>query len=193
LHESAINLIKSNNLKKIKLTSIDLTTLPIDLFDNLKNLEELDISECSGLVSGNGELHPVIIKLIKDNPNLKIINLSGLRNLKTLPPNFKDLKNLEELDLSLCTTLSALPEMPNSLKKLDLGYIEGLQELSTSLRDLEEINISGCINLSKGDKKELDKLVEETVKNNPRCKITLVNWRKILSRSYNKTPSTHSQ
>ncbi|KAL0699168.1 hypothetical protein Bca4012_055290 [Brassica carinata] len=84
--------------------------------------------------------------------NLKWMDLSHSKNLKELP-DLSTATNLQELDLSSCSSLVELPSSIGNLtklKNLTLTLCSSLMELPSSignLTNLENLDLSGCLNL----------------------------------------------
>jgi Leucine-rich repeat (LRR) protein len=57
--------------------------------------------------------------------NLKVLNLSGCKELQSLPAEIGNLTGLEELDLSGCSKLRSLPDEILNLKNLKVLDITG--------------------------------------------------------------------
>ncbi|TXG68567.1 hypothetical protein EZV62_003502 [Acer yangbiense] len=81
--------------------------------------------------------------------NLKRIDLTGSEQL-TIIPNCSGLKSLKEFDLSYCSKLKRLPELPNNLETLGIVGCESLVEIPSSfkyLNKVESLNLYGCKSL----------------------------------------------
>jgi len=132
--------------------------------ENLKQLQILDLSDCS-----------MLRHLPKSLGNLKKLRVLNLRNclmLKKLPNNIGNLQSLEVLDLGVCTNLRELPESICNLRNLkELKYngdwafmpLSSVPENIGNLQDLEILELGGCKDLislpeSIGDLHSLEKL-----------------------------------
>ena len=109
----------------------DLTYLP----PLPENLEELDCSGCTGLVSLPDPLPE----------DLKKLNCSDCTGLTFLPDSLPG--GLEELDCSGCTSIVLLPDpLPGGLEELDCSDCTSLMYLPDPLPDsLVNLNCQGCI------------------------------------------------
>ena len=118
------------NLKKISLKNLDLSNYIVEnIIVNCKGLEELDISNCTGLASG---LLDIISEKGKNLIDLNISNLNGgINDLELINIGYK-LKNLKKLNIS------------RNLNVSDKG-IKGL--LCHGIK-LSSIDLSACLSLT---------------------------------------------
>lgn len=135
-----------NNLRICKLTGFPkLKSLPKDLGEVVKNMEELTLSYCKSIE----ELPHSISKL-----KLRVLRMVDCSNLLQLPENFGSLSSLQELNLQGCTKLKELPssfENLSSLKLLNLSYCERLSKLPHGigyLPSLVKLSLKRCANLA---------------------------------------------
>ena len=124
-----------------------ITYLPKSI-ENLKQLQILDLSDCSML-----RLLPKTLSSLKE---LRALNLRNCLMLRKLPNNIGNLQSLEVLDLGVCTNLSELPESVCNLRNLiELRYngdwafmpLSSVPENIGNLQDLEILELVGCKNL----------------------------------------------
>ncbi|KAK7383283.1 hypothetical protein VNO78_28957 [Psophocarpus tetragonolobus] len=161
LTSTAIHELPSSigSLRKLETLTLDncksLNNLP-NKIANLRSLRMLHIYGCTQLdasnlhilVKGLGSLE--ILKLeecrnlfeIPDNINL----LSSLRELllkgtdiERVPASIKHLSKLEKLDLSGCTRLYSLPELPQSIKELYATNCSSLETVMFTLSAVETL------------------------------------------------------
>ncbi|KAI6703296.1 hypothetical protein NL676_012432 [Syzygium grande] len=106
-----------DNLKVLLMSQIFLEILPTTI-GRLKKLEELDASECKYL---QGEIPSEGLKEIKAGSCLKLVEITGLHNAE----------HLEELDLSGCSSLERLPDLPcpGTLKYLCINGCEKIRDI----------------------------------------------------------------
>ncbi|GLJ33981.1 hypothetical protein SUGI_0683420 [Cryptomeria japonica] len=116
-----------------------------DSFQQLRHLEDLDLSFCKMLSS--------LPEGIGNFVCLKYINLKYCTQLRTLPESFKKLIRLEHLYLSGCAKRKLKLDILENIRKLKFLGLSGCEELEdlpnqivnqTSLRDLD---LTGCIKL----------------------------------------------
>ncbi|GFD72566.1 hypothetical protein KUL113_19860 [Tenacibaculum sp. KUL113] len=127
------NFNQYSKLKKIEVYNCSLTELPSSIFNN-KVIS--DICLCNNKISG--------FPKISENNSIRKLSLD-LNNLKKLPSDFFNLKNLEVLTLKHCN-IEEFPEVVLNLKNikvLDLGYnpITKLPSQLAKMRQLEELYI----------------------------------------------------
>ncbi|XP_048446612.1 disease resistance protein RPV1-like [Pyrus x bretschneideri] len=127
------------------------------------SLQTLDLSGCSNLEKFP-DISDVMEKLselyldgtaIKELPSsinkftgLTVLNLSGCRELKSLPSNIH-MGSLRTLDLSGCSNLEKFPDISDVMEKLLELYLDGtaIKELPSSINKftgLTVLNLSGC-------------------------------------------------
>ena len=99
-----MQLSKSPNLVETP----DITEVPI--------LKELVLEDCINLL----EVHPSI----GVHKKLKVLNLKGCKNLKTLPRKF-EMESLEILILSDCSKVKRIPEFGENMKRVAELYLDG--------------------------------------------------------------------
>ena len=118
------------NLKKISLRNLDLSNYIVEnIIVNCKGLEELDISNCTGLTSG---LLDIIAEKGKNLIDLNICNLNGgINDLELINIGYK-LKKLKKINLS------------RNLNVTDKG-IKGL--LCHGIK-LNSVDLSACLSLT---------------------------------------------
>ncbi|KAJ4949805.1 hypothetical protein NE237_000079 [Protea cynaroides] len=107
---------------------------------NLRNLKTLSAGGCE---IQEGGIPNVIGRLSS------LVSLSLNRNqIRSLPAMVPSISLLQKLSLAGCTELQSLPELPSSLKSLDLMgcAIKSLPSLS-NLTNLEELCLDNCKNL----------------------------------------------
>ncbi|KAI9159768.1 hypothetical protein LWI28_001748 [Acer negundo] len=81
--------------------------------------------------------------------NLKRIDLNGSKQLTSIP-NCSGLKSLKEFDLSDCSQLKRLPELPNNLETLGIVGCKSLVKIPSSfkyLNKVESLDLTLCISL----------------------------------------------
>ncbi|AEE35380.1 Disease resistance protein (TIR-NBS-LRR class) [Arabidopsis thaliana] len=123
--------VLSRNLKLLHWDAYPLTILP-PIFRPHTIIElSLRYSKLNSLWDGT--------KLL---PNLRILDVTGSRNLRELP-ELSTAVNLEELILESCTSLVQIPESINRLylRKLNMMYCDGLEGVIL-VNDLQEASLS---------------------------------------------------
>jgi hypothetical protein len=143
------------NLKILNLNNTGVSFSNVgSLTNNFSVLEELNISRCGNLTDAG-----IIGFLNKTGASLKILNLKGtgvsFSNVDSLANNFSV---LEELNLSCCPNLTDagvigfLNKTGASLKILNLHgtgvSFSNVDSLANNFSVLEELNLSGCSNLT---------------------------------------------
>ncbi|KAL3747536.1 hypothetical protein ACJRO7_016344 [Eucalyptus globulus] len=127
------------NLRRLKFMCLDGTKireLPKSIW-TLENLEELIAKGCQNL---KGKIPSEITGLSK----LTILNLSKSM-ISRLPTTINRLSNLQELVLSCCVKLQSLPNLPTSLRKLELS--------SSSLQEIPDLsNLTNLLHLDVSDR-----------------------------------------
>ncbi|XP_048429973.1 disease resistance protein RPP2B-like [Pyrus x bretschneideri] len=140
-----------------------LTSLPSNF--SPEHLVELNMRKSQVNKLWNEEQRPVNLRVIdlewsknltevpnlSGSPNIVRINLCGCKSLAELPRCLQHLDKLTHLDLSMCTSLKYLPEMPENIEFLDL-FGSGIKELPESVWSHEKIsyfNIRECRDLKK--------------------------------------------
>jgi hypothetical protein len=114
------------HVRKLKVKSQALKALP-EWLGELKNLQKLDLSDCSGLTA--------LPESMDRLTGLQELNLRDCKGLTALPESMGSLTGLQRLNLYKCSALTALPE--------SMGILTGLQEL-----DLRELNLSMRLQLA---------------------------------------------
>ena len=96
-------------------------------------------------------------------PLLEEIDLSGCESLTALPASLAGLASLQTLKLDRCSGLKALPELAGlaSLRELDIAGCSGLEALPelAGLASLQTLNLDGCSGLSAEDKERAEAVV----------------------------------
>ena len=133
------------NLKKISLRNLDLSNYIVEnIIVNCKGLEELDISNCTGLASG---LLDIIAEKGKNLIDLNICNLNGgINDLELINIGYK-LKKLKKINLSRNLTIT------------DKG-IKGL--LCHGIK-LNMIDLSACLSLTNAGLQTLFEYTADTL------------------------------
>lgn len=140
------------NLKKLYIQNFSCISLP-ESIRNLINLKELEISRCNCVVrtTNNANLDEKckidsveLLKVVSDCVNLTKILLTDI-NLRSIPLNFDNLINLEELDLSYNHDLHFSKELSKlvNLKKLkfDQSGMKIIPESIWHLTQLRELSL----------------------------------------------------
>ena len=117
----------------------------VDGLKNLKNLQQLNLTDCESLTS---------VDALKDLENLQWLDLSDCESLNSVDA-LKDLKNLQRLDLSRCynlTSIDGLKDLKN-LKWLDLSRCYNLTSIDglKDLMNLPGLNLASCVRLTSID------------------------------------------
>jgi Leucine-rich repeat (LRR) protein len=96
-----------------------------------RNLEKLSFRDCENLT----KVHHSVGHL----KNLKILDASGCKNLKTFPPII--LESLEQLNLSNCSILENFPEISEKMNKITEIHISGspIREYPFSIKNLTRL------------------------------------------------------
>ncbi|XP_059630786.1 disease resistance protein L6-like [Cornus florida] len=135
------------NLKKLDLSYTDIRKLPDEIW-MLEMLEVMDFTNCSMLDADIPS---------KMGRFLSLRSLSFYRSrIRSLPANISGLTQLQTLNIGGCTELHPQPDLPSSLRILNVGYIPNL----TSLVNVQELELFRCHNLKGmlGDIGKLSKL-----------------------------------
>eukprot|EP01080_Neovahlkampfia_damariscottae_P003754 gene3754-6642_t len=134
--QDSLDLFVKENSKSLGLNSCSLKEIPQKVSDFATNIEILDVSK--NLIQNISSW--VCYTLV----NVKIMNLSH-NCLSKLPDEFKELKSIEELNLSF-NQFEEFPQTILSLKltKLDISFnlLECIPSNINSLKELNEIDIS---------------------------------------------------
>ena len=96
----------------------------------LYGLEELDLSYCN-LAQG-------ITRQVCNLPSLQLLNLSG-NNFNKIPPNISNLCKLRILKMSHCKWLLEIPELPSSLREIDVHGCPSLLPLQSHTKLLQSL------------------------------------------------------
>ena len=96
----------------------------------LYGLEELDLSYCN-LTQG-------ITRQVCNLPSLQVLNLSG-NNFNEIPPNISNLCMLRILKMSHCKWLLEIPELPSSLREIDVHGCPSLLPLQSQTKLLQSL------------------------------------------------------
>ncbi len=167
LTEMPAGLASLNKLEVFAFTASGIKQLPLEIGE-LSHLRVLDISSNNSLssvpesvkqLSSLEEIHfnymqPTFkyaeaITRFSDCKRVRKLSCKSGRGLLTLPAAIGKFKNLEELDLTMCSDLTALPKEIGELgklKTLELGYdikIKTLPAEIIQLKNLRFLDISG--------------------------------------------------
>lgn len=168
-----LNVTELTELRQLFLDSCSSLTA-LKGIDQLKNLTDLDVSNCDGIgedlralpalesleVFDMRNVEMPDFSLIGKLSTLKSLRLGGQSGFETMEP-FSDLKNLEEIYFEACPGLTTLKGMPAVKRRVSFVRCENLRTLfglghST---EVEMFDASGCINLADiDDLKRLKKL-----------------------------------
>ena len=96
----------------------------------LYGLEELDLSYCN-LTQG-------VTRQVCNLPSLQVLNLSG-NNFNEIPPNISNLCMLRILKMSHCKRLLEIPELPSSLREIDVHGCPSLLPLQSQTKLLQSL------------------------------------------------------
>ncbi|XP_059652648.1 putative disease resistance protein At3g14460 [Cornus florida] len=109
-----------------------------ELPNHLPCLRKLTISGCEQLLPNQVAL------LLQGLPSLQNLKISGMPNLKELPPELCRLLNLESLEIERCRYLETAIEMglPSTLKALKIEGCEALKSLTVATSSSEGMNIN---------------------------------------------------
>ncbi|ERN16425.1 hypothetical protein AMTR_s00052p00159030 [Amborella trichopoda] len=121
LQELPENFGNLTSLRTLNLSyNSNLTKLPYT-FSRLCSLEELFARDCSlqGVIDDDFE------KLSK----LKKLDLYGNKNIQGVPRSMKGLSQLKEINITYCTQLVTIPELPTSLECLEAGGCSKVQTM----------------------------------------------------------------
>ena len=110
----------------------------------LHSLAELDLTDCN------------IMELPSDiDSSSSLIHLKLSRNkFSTLPASVSGLPQLKIIELESCKKLQALPELPSSIKAIDVHDRTSLETLSCSLAYTSQcsLRLTNCCKLKQGSK-----------------------------------------
>ena len=130
-----LNSITEEGVTELDLSGcIDLTTLPENLPNTLKNINLSD--------------SPNLTNLPKYLPSyLKAFSVLRCKNLSTLPEYLNKISELEFLSLSGCSNLKAITKLPQNTKILNLDKCSNLISLPELPVCIQILNLSGCSSL----------------------------------------------
>ncbi|XP_059645478.1 disease resistance protein L6-like [Cornus florida] len=128
------SIVNLKNLKVLDISYSDIRELPDEIW-KLKNLEVMDFTECSYLDVN-------IPSNIKKLSSLRFLSFYGSK-IQSLPPKIWRLTQLHTLNIGGCTKLHSQPELPSSLRILNVSDIPNL----TNLVNLQELQLFECHNL----------------------------------------------
>ncbi|KAI9119899.1 hypothetical protein K1719_009288 [Acacia pycnantha] len=129
LHPSIGSLTK---LRCLHLNGSKLKNLPLKELCCLRSLEDLRISEHA---FDKPELHMLFDALRA----LQILSFLNCSNLTELPNNIKQLSRHQRLYLRSCRNLQCLPELPLSVKELDISYCTSISINCNLLKEVGSI------------------------------------------------------
>jgi len=144
---SVYSITAGSSAKSHKMIADCINYLPKSV-ENLKQLQILDLSDCS-----------MLRRLPKTLSNLKELQVLNLRNclmLRKLPNQIGNLQSLEVLNLGACINISVLPESICNLRNLrELKYngdwafmpLSTVPENIGNLQNLENLELVGCKDL----------------------------------------------
>ncbi|KAG6470699.1 hypothetical protein ZIOFF_071776 [Zingiber officinale] len=148
LFEKLYNQVSLRVLKLINESGAGVGRIPNDLFNRLKYLWLLDLSN-----SGIEELPDSVGKLV----HLRYLSLAGT-NVKELPESVENLYNLQTLELKFCYNLLSLPQGTNNLVNLrhlilhlDWEQIEDLSSMPTGINYLTSLKTLSRFTVTKED------------------------------------------
>lgn len=128
-------------LQKLFLTEcLDLKHLP-DTFSNLSRLKHLDLTSCFRLAR---------LPDTCDLPDLRVLELSFVYSLTSLPSRIGCLSSLRHLNLKFCTKITELPQSFTGLSKLqhlnlrECWRLRSLPGSIACLNSLTEMNLTCC-------------------------------------------------
>ena len=135
----------SQSFKKLKFIHLDCSHKLIETPNLIKvpNLEELVLEDCINL----SMVHPSI----GVHKKLKVLNLKGCENLKSLPSKF-EMESLEILILSRCAKVKKIPEFGRNMERVYKLYLDGsgITKLPASIENLTglaSLKLKDCKNL----------------------------------------------
>jgi len=146
-------------VRKLSLMENELTTLTGVTFSAPK-LQVL-------LLADNRRLKPMPKQFLKGIENLKVLHLGGCGELKYLPREIGNLKQLTHLDLEWCQRLASLPKEIGKLTQLTHLYLNGCEILKSlpkeigKLTQLTHLDLEWCRKLESLPK-EIGKLTQLT-------------------------------
>ncbi len=155
---TGLTLLKSLYFDINLITNLDFTGLSAITNLDLSScfaLKSVNLTGCSNLVSINFYYTPVTSFIFNDNPklnyiklysnpNLEVLDVSGVPNLLRLECNNNNLKslnitNLKKLEIVNCNH--------NQLSKLDFAGITTLKNIDCSFNTISELNVEPLINI----------------------------------------------
>ncbi len=134
-----------NNLQELRLNDNDLRSLPVGIFRGLNNLEDLDLSNNNlsslpvGIFSGLNNLESLYLNE-NDLRSLPLRIFRGLNNLKVIGLNYNNLRSLPEGIFRGLNNLKTLGLIYNNLSSLPEGIFSGLNNIGSIL--LADNNLS---------------------------------------------------
>jgi len=152
-------LVQNSNIRIVRLGGANITgniQIPSSL-TSTSVIEVLSLSGCRNL-----SIHGIVSLLNKIGETLKVLNLSRtLLSFSDADTLIFGLPVLEELDLGGCRSftdagvIGFLNNTGSTLRKLDLNSgnisLSGIESLTTSLPLLEQVNLSGCKNMTEAN------------------------------------------
>ncbi|KAJ1256646.1 hypothetical protein BS78_K337800 [Paspalum vaginatum] len=138
-----VAIFQIKNLKYLEISQLQCESLP-EAISDIWSLQAVHLMDSIYLL----QLPKSVGKLQK----LRTLNLSGCWNLKCLPESIGDCNMLSSIDIYECCSLKALPNPIGRIEKLRvlrLGgtRIEKLPSSITTLRNLECLDLRGCLKL----------------------------------------------
>ena len=166
LEEIDSNFSNLSDLKDFGWYCPKLDEFPSNLFQNLRNLERIDIqSDCISMIPSLASQKKLEILLLTKMPKLvklpqsigtsKLVRIFRLKNtaVKKIPNTISNWKNVQEIENLSCNYLRTLPDVfdhLSNLKFLTIEKCEGLVSLPPSLQycpSLQKLKLLGCKNL----------------------------------------------
>ena len=151
---SLLNIVGAQ-LRKLNLSFLDISLSEISsLSKTLPNLEDLDISRCHNITeTGFISLLNIVGARLRKLKMLNFrISLSEISSLTTTLPNLEDLDISECYDITETGFISLLNIVGAHLRKLDMSRLEislsEISSLTTTLPNLEDLDISECHNIT---------------------------------------------
>ncbi|KAG2691110.1 hypothetical protein I3760_09G220900 [Carya illinoinensis] len=138
-------LLEFKNLSVMNFGGCDFLTKFPDISSCL-NLKEIDLHSCKNLVEVHDSVGLILDKLVN-------LRLAGCFNLKSFPRRLQ-LRSLELLDLSDCSSLPNFPEIESEMEHLHSVNLTGtaIEELPSSigyLTGLSRLHLNGSVNLKR--------------------------------------------
>lgn len=145
---------KAGNLKKLDLSHTSIALSEVGLLTTFSRLEEVDMSSCHNITDVG-----LITFLNKTGSNLQKLNISYNDIMLSEVGSLTTLPGLEELNVSVCRQMTdkgliSFLNKAGNLKKMDLSDTNiALPEvglLTTTFPKLEDLDVSGCRNITDG-------------------------------------------